>query len=264
MRDYFSQLCSTAIVLRLARNPGWHAVLIGLTLLTPGNNALAQASWPTIALPREIGAFDIGKQVSVNGLPMRMQGFVSALKPVQLAEWFRQHMGKPLVESTLPNRLILGRAQGEYYLTVQLETAGTGTRGVAAVTHLRAAYDNQAENGINTEHWLSRLPAGSKLMNKMISEDAGKISIYLLVINTQSESLNRDRLKNLMRSDGFELEHEAMPDAKAAARLPEGSRNGKTLFFKGPGKEAMVTLYRDSKGSTAIVLNTITQMERFK
>ena len=101
-------------------------------------------------------------------------------------------------------------------------------------------------------------------MSKMTSEDAGKVSIYLLVTNTQSESLNRDRLKSLMRDDGFKLEQEAVLDEKTAASLPAGQANGKTLFFKGPGKEAMATIYRDSNGNTAIVLNTITQMERFK
>ncbi len=239
-------------------------VVIGWMLLTLGNPVQAQTAWPSIALPSEASAFEIGKQINVNGLPMRMQGFVSALKPAQLAEWFRQHLGKPLVENSLENKLILGRVQGEYYLTVQLEPAGTGTRGVATVTHLKTAYDNRAENRANTEHWLARLPAGSKLMSKMTSEDAGKVSTYLLVTNTQSEDLNRDRLKNLMRDDGFTLEQEAVMDEKAAARLPAGQGSGKTLYFKGQGKEAIATIYRDSNGNTAIVLNTITQMEQFK
>ena len=67
-----------------------------------------------------------------------------------------------------------------------------------------------------------------------------------------------------MRNDGFELEREAAPDDKTGAGLPEGAAHGKTLFFKGPGKEAMATIYRDSHGHTAIVLNTLTQMEQFK
>lgn len=263
MRDH-PQPGSTAIVFRVAHKQRWRALVLGLALMAPENFALAQASWPTIALPKDVRAFDIGEQLTINGLPMRMQGFVSALKPVQLAEWFRQRMGKPLVENTLANKLILGRAQGEYYLTVQLEPAATGTRGIAAVSHLKAAYDERAENRASTEHWLSRFPAGSKLLSQMRSEDAGKVSTYLLVVNTQSGNLNRKRLKNLMRNDGFELEHEAMPDNKTGAALPEGIAHGKTLFFKGPGKEAMATIYRDNHGRTAIVLNTLTQMERFK
>ena len=235
-----------------------------LMLMVPGGNALAQDVWPTIALPRDARSFNIGEQVTVNGLPMRMQGFVSARKPAQLAEWFRQRLGQPLVENTLAKQLILGRTEGEYYLTVQLESAGAGTRGVTAVTYLKAAYDNRAENQANAERWLSRLPAGSRLMSKMTSEDAGKISTYLLVTNTQSGNLNRDRLKNLMRDDGYVLEQEAVPEGKDTANLNARHTNGKTLFFKGSGKEAMATIYRDSNGNTAMTLNTITQVERFK
>ena len=179
---------STAIVLRWAHKQHWRALVLGLAFMAPGNFALAQASWPTIALPKDVRAFDIGEQLTINGLPMRMQGFVSARNPVQLAEWFRQRMGKPLVENTLANKLILGRAQGEYYLTVQLEPAATGTRGIAAVSHLKAAYDGRAENRASTEHWLSRLPAGSKLLSQMSSEDAGKASTYLLVVNPKRKS----------------------------------------------------------------------------
>ena len=142
----------------------WRAgvTVIGLMLMALANTVLAQTAWPTIALPSEASAFDIGKQVNVNGLPMRMRGFVSALKPAQLTAWFRQHMGKPLVENRLADKLILGRVQDEYYLTVQLEPVGSARLGVATLTHLKTAYDTRADNRANTEHWLSRLPAGSK------------------------------------------------------------------------------------------------------
>jgi len=239
-------------------------VPITVMVLMSGNMAFAQANWPTIALPKEVQSFGIGEQVTVNGLPMRMRGFFSALKPRELAEKFRQSMGKPLVENTLANKLILGRNQGEYYLTVQLEPAGLGTRGVASVTNLKVAYENRAAIQENTEHWLSRLPAGSQLLSQMSSEDAGKLSTHLLVINTQSETLNYERLKNLMQSDGFVLEQEVKPNDKLSAKLPDGRANGKTMLFKGKGKEAVATIYRDNNGKTAIVLNTITEMERFK
>lgn len=253
-----------AIVSGMALNSYLGAAVMGLMLVAPGGNALAQAAWPSIALPGDARPFDIGEQVTVNGLAMRMQGFVSARKPAQLAEWFRQRLGQPLVENMLAKQLILGRTQGEYYLTVQLESAGAGTRGVAAVTHLKAAYDNRAENQVNAERWLSRLPAGSRLMSRMTSEDAGKVSTYLLVTNTQNENLNRDRLKNLMRDDGYVLEQEAVLEDKGSARQAAWHANGRTLFFKGSGKEAMATIYRDSNGNTAMTLNTITQVERFK
>ena len=253
----------------LALFPRWKSAPHGCALFVllcgiSGNIAFAQTAWPTIALPKEVQSFEIGEQVTVNGLPMRIRGFVSALKPEELAEKFRQSMGKPLVENNLANKLILGRNQGEYYLTVQLEPAGLGSRGVASVTNLKVAYENRAAVQENTEHWLSRLPAGSQLLSHMSSEDAGKKSTHLLVINAQSEALNYERLKSLMQSDGFVLEQDVKPSDKPSAKFPDGRANGKTMLFKGKGKEAVATIYRDSNGKTAIVLNTITEMERFK
>ena len=86
----------------------------------------------------------------------------------------------------------------------------------------------------------------------------------LLLTNLQSETLNYERLKSLMRSDGFDIERESQANEKFSAQLPANLANGKTLIFKGPGKEAVATIYRDNNGQTAIVLNIITQMERFK
>ncbi len=256
--------CSSHRFIAQVFAPNLPAMIFVLSVMLSGRQVLAQASWPTIALPKEVQSFGIGEQLTVNGLPMRMRGFVSALNPEQLATLFRQSMGKPLVENTLANKLILGRNQGEYYLTVQLEPVGSGSRGIASVTNLKSAFENRATVQENTEHWLSRLPAGSQLLSQMTSVDAGKLSMHLLVINTQSEALNYERLKNLMRSDGLELENEVRAIGKPAMAKLDGIANGKTLLFKGTGKEAVATISRNGNGQTAIVLNITTQMEHFK
>lgn len=226
--------------------------------------ALAQTAWPTIALPKDAKSFDVGDDIKVNGLSMRMQGFVCDSSPSQIAEWFRQSLGKPLVESALGNKLILGRLQGTDYLTIQLEPVGKGTRGVVAVSHLKAAYDGRAESQANKDRWLSRLPSDSRLISFLTSEDQGKVSSHLVITNSQSVKLNRDRLKNLLSQDDFEFQRESADDENSMIRLPGGAIRGQTLYFKALGKEAMATISRDTNGNTTIVLNIITKMERFK
>lgn len=229
---------------------------------------MAQANWPSIALPNNVSAFNMGEQVTINGLPMRARGFVSSASPAQLADWFRQRLGKPLMENSLGAKQILGRAQGEYYLTVQLEPVGvggrSGTRGIVAVTNLKAAYEHRDDTQAMAERWLSRLPADSKLLSQMASEDGGKRSQHLVITNGQGEELNRDRLKYLLQEDGFIFEREAVAGEKTAAHLPAHLANGKTLYFKSPGKEAIAVISHNANGDTAIVLNTITALERFK
>ncbi len=209
-------------------------------------------NWPTIALPKNVRPFDVGPQLSIHGLPMRMQGFVSTAQPAQLLAWFRDSLGQPLVENTLGNQHIIGKAQGEHYLSVQIEAAGTGSRGIAAVTHLKAGYDNHADTQAETERWLRRLPSGSHLLSQMTTQDGNKQSRYLVMINNHPANLNRERLKSLMAEDGFLLERESNPDKQTTAK-----NTSTLLFFKGKGKEAIATINQDDQGRTTTVLNTI-------
>jgi hypothetical protein len=230
------------------------------------SNVFAQSSgiWPKIALPESVEAFAVGNEMNVNGMPMRVQGFVSELKKEQLAKWFHKSLGEPLVESANGNKLVLGRAEKDYYLTIQLEPSGKGTRGLVAVTNLKAAVGNAQQNKQNMSRWADRMPSGSKVASQMSSEDNGKISNHIVISNNQTEGLNAERLKSVMRDDGYEFEREGAADDATASRMPTHAANGKILFFKGPNKEAVATINRDDSGRTAIMLNTITQVERIK
>ena len=69
---------------------------------------------------------------------MQVRGFVSPEPVAELAARFRASLGSPLVTSQHGGKTILGQARGGYYLTVQLETAGSGTRGLVAQTDVAA------------------------------------------------------------------------------------------------------------------------------
>ncbi len=161
------------------------------------------------------------------------------------------------MENKLDGKLILGRAQGEHYLTVQLESAGRGTRGLVAVVHLKPVQDNQAQTA--TDRWISRLPSGSQLMTQTTSEDAGQRSTYRVVVNAYSEEANSERIKSMMHEDGLSFEHETVADGRVTGRRAAAATGGKTLFFKSPDQEAMAIIYRDQAGQTTIVLNTISR-----
>lgn len=224
----------------------------------------SQETWPTIALPDNVTAFSVGEQMTVNGLPMRVQGFISKSKPAALLAWFRKSLGQPLVENTLANKQILGRAQAHYYLTVQIEALGQGSRGVVAVTDIKAMALNQRATQESANRWVNRLPSGSRIVSQLSSEESGRVSNQLVVLNGHSESLNRDALVNLMRADGYELKRETTANDEKFDQLSAHLRRGKMLVFNGRDKEAIATIQRNLAGSTSVVFNTVTQMERFK
>lgn len=243
------------------------AIALGALLASA---AARGTEWPSIALPDGIQAFGLGDEVVVHGQPMRAHAFIASERPAELARWFHANLGQPLVENQVGEALVLGRAEGDFFLTVRLEPVTdprtgrvTGTRGVTAVTHLRLAADHRNKTEASAAHWLNRLPVGSRLLSQMESTDGGRYSKHLVYTNGYGESLNRERITELLVQQGFALEREAVVDAGVAPTLRPGV-SGHTLFFKGAGKEAMAVVTRHPDGMTSVVLSMISTMENFQ
>lgn len=233
-------------------------------LLSPAVLPAAAADWPQVELPPGAAIVDMGAQVAAQGMPMRMTGFATSESPAVLAAWFRSHMEKPLMESKVGNKLVLGRPRGDYYITIQLEGLPQGTRGLLAVTDLKAAASQRGATQAQRARYLAQLPQGSSVISFLTSNERGVASLLLAVNNSYSEDVNRDRVRQLMRDEGLEFEREAKPEEYGGRPLPAGAVNGSTLFFKGRGKDAMAVICRDREGRVTVVLNTTSHMEQLK
>jgi len=235
----------------------WMAVrvLLVLSYLCLAHDVMAQ-EWPSAPLPQRLQTFDIGEQMSVNGLPMRIKGFLSPLGSAVVAQSFREAWGQPLMENTVGRQLVMGQLRGEHYFTVQIEGVGKGTRGVIAITHLKAAYDTQEQAKLDRERWQTRLPAGSRILSRMTSQDGSRLSNQLVFENAHSENLNRENLAQWLAQDGFVLQNTFASEGGGTANsLGKGHLS---LFFKGQNKEAIATVSRNSAGLTTTVLNIVT------
>ena len=209
------------------------ALLTGALLLTSGAVlAQAQPSWPQISIPEGVTATSQGEEMSANGLPLRMRGFTSAAAPAQVAELFRRSLGQALVENRVGGKLVLGRSQGEHYVTVQLEGAGSGTRGVIAVTELTAALNGSTASRNADQRRLAKLPAGFNIVSRTVSADARHRVEHLVLTNTHSVSLNTDSVKSMLGADGFTFERESRPTGQFGPRHGAASRDARMLFLK--------------------------------
>jgi hypothetical protein len=219
-------------------------------------------------MPPGVSAFAIGEQFTSNGLPMRVQGFVAKDQSVQaLATWFRRSLGQPLVENQLGNKLILGRAEGGYYLNVQIEPVGpdgrSGSKGLLAVSDMATLNRNRDADAASARRWLERWPSGTQLISRMTSDDGGRSSLHIALRNGHSESLNREALISAMKEDGLKLVTESGTPKDASARVPFALIDAKAYFFKGQSKEGIATIARDGQGQTNVVLNTTADLEAF-
>jgi hypothetical protein len=220
--------------------------------------------WPAPPLPEGTESFRISPRMSVDGMPMQLQGFQSARRPEALASWFRDQLPQPLLENTIDGKLVLGHPDRNYFITIQLEASGEGTRGVVAVSDLRGALIKNADGDALADKMLAGFPAGTQVVRSMTSAEQARSATFVALVNRYDEEVNRSRLVELLQADGMRLEREAQPDAATAALLPYGVSVGSTLFFRGEGKEATAVITRGADSQVTVVLNTVTTMEQFK
>lgn len=214
--------------------------------VAPAASGTPLPQWPSVGIPREAQTFGIADRITHNAVPMRLQGFVSGVPASTMVELFRRSLGSPVVENRLGTRHVLGRMQGEFYISVQIEAAGSGgrgSRGTVAVAHLKAAQDALAP-ARRQEHWASHLPAGTRILGDTISQDGTRTSRLFAYSNSQDEAANRERIATLMHGQGLALER--------------GSAPAHTLRFTGAAKEAVATVHASPGGQTVVVLNVVT------
>jgi hypothetical protein len=216
-------------------------------LAWPVAQAASITQWPEVALPSDAQGFSLDGSMSAGGMPMQVRGFLSRQPATEIIAWFRASLGMPLVENHVGTITVLGRAQGSQYLTVQIEPAGSGSRGLIAQTELPAtAADREAERSLQAR-WLARLPPGMRLQSLTRGHDAGRHYQYLVLESPHSPSLSRDAINSLMRQDGYLLERELRATAPPS----------RTLHFRGTAREATAVILAHADGSSAVVLNTI-------
>lgn len=217
--------------------------------------------WPAAPLPGDAQTFRIGPRMAVQGMPMQLQGFQSARSPQQLLDWFRVQMPAPLLENTVNGKLVLGHPQGNYFITIQLEASGQGTRGVVAVSDLRGAQRQRDDPA--AQRLLQGLPSGTQVVQSLSSVEHSRSASFVALVNRYSEGVNRDRLVELLQQDGLRLEREAQADPASEALLPSGVTVGSSLFFRGDGKEATAVITRGADSQVGVVVNRITHMEQY-
>lgn len=213
--------------------------------------------WPHVALPPSAQGAALGDDITVSGVPMRVQAFVSSASVDALSAWFARTSASPWVTSMVNGKLVMGQARGLFYITVELQrgftsSGGAASHGVVAATDLQTGFQRRREHDDATRQWLSQLPASTRILSHTTSNDSGRHSLHLVASNFQGLEFNRDRITALLHDRGLS------PARRAPDNLP--SAGGRSLLFQGRGKEAMVVLAPAEEGRTVIVLNLVTSL----
>jgi hypothetical protein len=229
----------------------YRLLLQATALLSAQACAASVAGWPE--LPAGAQVVDVGGAMRINGLPVQVRAFLSPQPVADLAVWFRSRLGSSPVASQHGGKTMLGQASDDRYLTVQLEAAGSGARGLIAQADVAALMAGRIAAAADQARWQARLPAGMRILGLVESRspDGGRRLQHLVLQSRGPLADSGAALARMLAIDGYG------PARSAAA----GSPPGLVLHFQKPGGDAMAVLTRNADGTNSTVLSASAQIE---
>ena len=222
------------------------AYLMLFVLLCPAT-ALA-TDWPSIEAPPKATVQWVGQNMKLNGVPLRIQQFSSNVSMNEVISYYRAIWGsradKKSVENALGKGQVIGKQQGDYYLSVQVTPAGlTKCTGYLTVSMLPGSQ----RIVMNSDQF--PLMSGSNIHSELESNDPGQKAKTLTLLNTYSVASNADFYKERLTAQGWQLDPHyggSQQDGKAYA-----------MFFRRGNTEATVIISKATAG-TFTVANIVT------
>lgn len=236
------------------------ASALALVLLAPAYAGVLVA-WPQVELPEDSQTFDVGGDFLSNGMPTRATGFISPRGTSAVADWFKRQSANSWSVERMQDATVLGRAEGQHFITVKLTPLRHGTRGLVSIVDMAKAAQEAPRLQARLAQWMSELPSGTRVMSHMASNDAGRLSEHLVLVNQQSEALNIRSVTAALVGRGFAVERTLDPSsakASPSATTPQLPQNRAVLFRSGT-REAVAVFFRGDAGQSVITINTITQ-----
>lgn len=236
-----------------------NALITGLAFSAAVTDANEPHKWPILPIPTHLETFEVGSQNRLNGIPVRIQGFVSDRSVSELNQWYRQKMGGQWVENRLGKKTVLGHRQGDFFVTVEIEPMlgslyGSTTKVVTAIMDLQRPATQPARGLDAFGDWAKRLPVDSKVLSHLTDSSATQESLHLVALNGQSLAFNAQHFRRQFGQMGYQQ------DTLAASAVARPVRRGsepappETLLFTAPNTEAVVVLGKDSMGRSTMVL----------
>lgn len=199
------------------------------------------ADWPSVPSPRHSKVQQIGEQVRLNGVPMRMQRVLSTGRPTDIIAFYRAALGPKHAEEKLPGGLLLAQGQGDYFVTIRIKVLGPSfTETLISVGNARGA-QNAAGRPLGFP-----IPMETQVLSDMESTDAGKMSRQLVLTNSHSIDYNVDFAIKTLLARGFKAQPNETRELKA----------GRVLMFGGSNREAQLVVIRKD-GTSNVVLTTV-------
>jgi len=237
------------------------AIAAGFLLCAVVAGAGQQRDWPTLPTPENLESFGVGNQTQLNGMPVRIQGYVSDRSIDEINRWYRQKIGGQWVENKVGRKTVLGQRRGDYFVTIELEAmlgtlSGSTTKVVTAIMDLQRPATQPTRGQDAFGDWASRLPGTSQVISHMTDSSATNDSLHLVAVNGQSLAFNAQHFRREFGQLGYRFESDNAAKGASDPLRDVSSSSGaqERLLFSAPNIDAVVVLGRDDKGRSTLVL----------
>lgn len=170
----------------------WPLVLLPLVFGLPLLASAGLFSLPTPPVPPDSSTQNVAGRIIFNGLTMQAQTFRSTRTPKEIVAFYRQRWPGQMVVNQMGHEQVIGHRQGDYFMTVQVSTTGSGSQGNLGVVDLASA-PAQFEPGKGLPK-----PMGARVFNDIHYPD-DPVPTRMVGINSplspsQNASFYRERL----------------------------------------------------------------------
>lgn len=212
-------------------------LLMLLALLAAG--AVHAQNWPDVPLPDDARGEWVSRHMVYNGVNMRASRFTSPLSVAEVEAFYRQHWRGRMARDVVGGRTILGHARGDFFITVELQSRGTGTQGQIGISE---ALGNRRR--ITPGTGFQRM-AGTRVMEDIIHRDTPRETRTLHMVNRHSPQQNQQFYQRVLSERGFTRTADSQSCARAQATC---------IAYYRKGSERIVINASRNAGDTSVMV----------
>lgn len=196
------------------------------------------ASWPDVPEPDGVQSEWVSKDMIYNGLPMRISRFTSSLPVSSIVSYYNREWPGQTVINEVGGKTVIGHAQGEHYVTVEVSAKGSGSQAQIGITRLLKRKPDTAAGADFPK------PTGTQVIND------------ITYLDTPGRSLSMESTLSPFQTDAFyasRLPSEGWSRSSGPAGCSMIALQCVVRYSK--GKQEMTMTFNRHEQGTSIVVN---------
>jgi hypothetical protein len=208
----------------------WRAALVAC-LLANAVGAWAATAWPQLETPAGARVQAVAPDAVINGNHSRILRIDTRDSAEAILAFYRARFGEKRVENRVQGAQVIAAREGGFFHTVQVKTNAAGRAEITVITTALSEGLQTSAVVSDTEHCL---PADSTVLQTLESNDGGVRAVTVTAANSHDVKTNKHHLRSALQGRGFRIVNEEP--------ITQAGRAGSSMWLKGAGEEAMVTV----------------------